>query len=40
MAAICEADHTKLLLQLIVNFGLFLFIHFLITEFSWYSKHV
>lgn len=26
MAAICEASHTKLLLQLIVNFGLFLFI--------------
>lgn len=39
MAAVCEANHTKLLLQLIVNFGLFLFIFFII-EFSWYSKHV
>lgn len=33
VAAICEASYTKLLLQLIVNFGLFLF------EFSLYSKH-
>lgn len=32
VAAICEASYTKLLLQLIVNFGLFLF------EFSLYSK--
>lgn len=33
VAAICEASCTKLLLQLIVNFGLFVF------EFSLYSKH-
>jgi len=40
MAAICKASHTKLLLQLIVNFGLFLFFFIIIIEFSWYSKHV
>lgn len=32
VAAICEASCTKLLLQLIVNFGLF------VSEFSLYSK--
>lgn len=33
VAAVCEASCTKLLLQLIVNFGLF------VSEFSLYSKH-
>lgn len=32
MAAICEASHTKLLLQLIVNFGLFLYILFIMSS--------